>query len=301
MSVEQLNADFGILGQLEFVVDNGGLVFADMKAGQASARVSTYAGQVLSYKPSDTDRDVLFLSEKAYYADGKAIKGGVPVCWPWFGPDPLDEGRPGHGYVRNRQWQVTDSEALGDGGVRLLMSPIVDDSEEVVGGNRLGLSIQIDLGRALDIRLVSSNLGDEPVIITQALHTYFSIGDINNTGVHGLEGTSYIDKMDNGAEKPQDAEVVVQGEVDRIYTHVPHELVIDDEEHNRRIHIRSMGSDSAVVWNPWKATAQGMADLGDKDYKRMICVETCNAGPDIVKLAPGEEHTLAANISIEKG
>lgn len=299
MTIDQLRAAFAIPGQLDFVAGEGGIVFAEITTAHATARISTYAGQVLSFKPNNSEQDVLFVSKQAFYTEGKAIKGGVPVCWPWFGPDHKDLGRPGHGYVRNRQWQVTDSEALGNGGVRLVLSPDLTDVDETLRDDKLSLSIQIDVGQSLEIRLITVNEDDHEVALSQALHTYFKVADISQAQVLRLAGCSYVDKMDGGAIKQQAGDVVITEEVDRIYNNVPPELIIEDDVLGRSIVIRSIGSNSAVVWNPWEKTASNMADLGDDEYQAMLCVETANAGADVIMLAPGQEHVLAVNMHIE--
>lgn len=291
MTVHDLARRFNIDGSVAITEGKGGLAMIDITTDHATALVSPYGGQVLSFRPKGGE-DLLFLSESAYYAPGKAIKGGMPVCWPWFGPDPEGKGRPGHGFMRNRLWDVLSTEVLADGRIRVCLG-LTDNAEtHFVWPHSFGLRLEVTIGEALDVALVTRNSGTAPFDLTQALHTYFRIGDIARTRVLGLEDCRYIDKMDGGAEKVQDGAVTITGETDRIYTGVTGKLRIDDEALGRRILIDSTGSASAVVWNPWQATAKAMADLGDDDYQRMICVETTNAGPDIIHLAPGAEHRL---------
>lgn len=300
MNPDQLNATHGIAGNLRFVTGKGGFTLIEIDNGMARALISPYAGQVLSYRRAGEPEDLLFLSEHAYYQSGKAIKGGVPICWPWFGADPEGKGRPAHGFVRNRDWEVLGTAMQEDHttSVRLGITP--DEEIRALWPHPFALTLEISVGRTLELALCSFNPDTLPLTITQGLHSYFRVGDVARVRVLGLEGRSYIDKMDGGAIKTQEGPVTIAGEVDRIYTGVSRELVIDDPVLERRIRIASEGSASAVVWNPWAATAAAMADLGDEDYHGMLCVETTNAGPDTVKIIPGENYRLVARYSIER-
>ncbi len=295
---DQLNAAFGLEGKLKFIAGKGGLVMIEIDSGLASATISTYAGQVLSYQPRGQDHDLFFMSDAAFLQAGKAIKGGVPVCWPWFGPDLEDKGRPAHGFVRNRQWEVR-ATADNDSVIKVILGGQASDQTREIWPVEFDLSIEITVGDSLEIALITRNLGSQPITITQGLHSYFAVGDITRAQVQGLEQKTYIDKLDNAAEKTQQGAVVIDAETDRIYLDVEGPLTIADEAMGRKITIGSRGSNSAVVWNPWVDTTARMADLADDDYQRMICVETTNAGPDQVMLEGHGEYRLVANFRID--
>ncbi|MCP5244589.1 MAG: D-hexose-6-phosphate mutarotase [Burkholderiales bacterium] len=299
MNTAQLNADHGIEGKIEFIEGNGGLPMIQVSTPKATALISIHAGQVLSYQPAGED-DILFLSHKAYYQDGKAIKGGAPICWPWFGPDPEGKGRPGHGFVRNRPWNVISTQAISDNSVKVTLG--LSDTPETmdIWPHAFELTQEIVIGDSLNIALITRNTGSELFTITQGLHTYFKIGDITQTSVLGLQDCPYIDKVDNSAEKTQTGEVTIASEVDRIYRNVSNTLIIDDKALNRCIQILSQGNRTAVVWNPWEKISKEMADLEDADYQRFICVETTNAAHDVIGIAPGEEFRLVADYRVMK-
>jgi glucose-6-phosphate 1-epimerase len=301
MSIEQWNNEFGIPGELRFIEGAGGLPFVEISNENARAIVSVYAGQLLSYQPVDETADLLFLSEYAYYQPGKAIKGGAPVCWPWFGPDPEGQGRPAHGFVRNRQWNVLFTAASSAGETKLTLGLQDTDETREIWPQSFELQLEITVGATVTLELITRNLGDEAFSITQALHTYFKVGDISQVQVLGLEGGSYLDKVDGGAEKQQSGAVTVVGEVDRIYTNVQPELVINDGALGRRIHIASAGSRTAVIWNPWSEICTNMADLADDAFQQFICVETANAAEDVVEIRPGSEHRLLASYAVQRG
>ena len=298
MDFDQL-CEYEIENELQFVDIEHGFTYIEINNARAHATISTYSAQVLSYRPKNQQHDLLFVSDKAYYEDGKAIKGGIPVCWPWFGADPEDLGRPAHGFVRNRLWDVTASERLADGSTRGVLGLVDNDETRKIWPHRFRLSIEITVGDSLRVALITRNTGDDKVTISQALHTYFYVGDIARVRVLGLDGLQYLDKVANYAEKTQSGPVVIDREVDRIYTGVSGELVIADESLGRRIRIVSSGCSTAVVWNPWAEGAAAMGDLDDEDYTRMICVETANAGPETIEIAAGGEYRLEAEYTIE--
>jgi len=298
MNFDQL-CEYEIENELQFVEIEHGFTYIEINNARAHATISTYSGQVLSYRPKSQQDDLLFVSEKAYYEEGKAIKGGIPVCWPWFGADPDDLGRPAHGFVRNRQWEVTASESLADGSTKVALGLVDTDETRDIWPHPFKLSIEITVGDSLKVALLTHNKGDESITISQALHTYFYVGDISKVQVLGLNGTEYLDKVDGFAQKTQAGPVTIDGEVDRIYQNVSGELVIDDASLGRRIRIASRGCSTAVVWNPWIEIAASMGDLEDGDYSRMICVETANAGTETVEIAAGDEYRLEAEYTIE--
>ncbi|MCC2113036.1 MAG: D-hexose-6-phosphate mutarotase [Hyphomicrobiales bacterium] len=299
MQSEHLNAQFGIAGGLSFFTGEGGLVMARITTAGAEALVSAYAGQVLAFRPAGQANDLFFLSEKAYYAPGKAIKGGVPVCWPWFGSDPEGKGRPGHGFVRNRAWDVRGSAALADGRIRLVLG-LQDTAEtRAIWPHAFDLEMAVTVGERLEIALTTRNSGAEAMTISQGLHSYFQIGDVDRVAVLGLSGKSYIDKVDGGAVKLQDGPVTIACETDRVYLDVDGPVTIDDPALGRRIVVTGTGSRSAVVWNPWIGVAASMSDLNDDDYKILLCVETTNAGTDTIIIPAGGEHRPGAVIGVE--
>lgn len=298
MNFDELST-YELENELQFVDIEHGFTYIEINNAKAHATISTYSGQVLSYRPKSQNNDLLFVSEKAHYAPGKAIKGGIPVCWPWFGPDPDDRGRPAHGFVRNRQWEVIASESCADGSTKVVLA--LADSEETrnIWPRPFKLCIEITVGDSLKLALLTQNTGSDSFTISQALHTYFYVGDIAKVQVHGLDGASYLDKTDGFAQKTQTGPVTIDAEVDRIYTGVTGELVIDDASLGRKIRIASSGCSTAVVWNPWIELAASMGDLDDADYKHMICVETANAGPETVEIAAGDSYRLEAEYTIE--
>lgn len=298
MDIQQLNEKYGIVDRIKIIEGAGGLPFIKVDTDKASSLISLYGGQVLSYQPANEPHNLMFLSNVAHYQNGKSIKGGAPVCWPWFGPDPEHRSRPAHGFVRNRHWTLRHTEAAANGNCRVTMGLTDTPETRAIWPHAFDLSLEVTVGDALNLELITRNTDTQALSITQALHTYFCVGDIGNTVITGLEDTDYIDKVDNGLHKRQTGTIRIGKEVDRIYQNITGELSIDDVALARRIRILSGGSRTAVVWNPWEKIAAEMSDLEDDDYQRFVCVETANAGSEVVEIPPGGEYRLTANYRI---
>lgn len=300
MDIQALNAEHAIDSKLRIVEGQGGLPMVEIETALATATVSVYAGQVLSYRPAGAASDLLFVSERAYYAPGKAIKGGIPVCWPWFGADPEGKGRPAHGFVRATEWTLLGTTENTDGSIGVTIGIADDGTTRGIWPEAFNLRIEVTVGETLSVDLVTVNPQDRPFSITQALHTYFGVGDITRARVLGLEGVRYIDKAANGNDQviTQEGPVTVSEEVNRIYESVPAALTIEDPALGRRIHIASRNSATCIVWNPWVDVARSMGDLEDSDYERMLCVETANAASEVIEVPAGAEVRLGAEYRI---
>jgi glucose-6-phosphate 1-epimerase len=299
LNIDNLNLEFAITDQLSFVEGRGGFVCINIKNRYAHALISTYAGQVLSWHPVTEAHDVLFVSRKSFYEPGKAVKGGIPICWPWFGSDPEGLGRGSHGFVRNRQWQITKTEILDNGAIAVTMKADISDIPLEIWPYQCELEICIEISDSLKVTLLTRNTGQDTMPLTQALHTYFKVKDIGAVSVSGLDQLSYIDCVDEKRQKKQSGIVQIKSEVDRIYTDVGSSLIIDDASLNRKINIKTRGSRSAIVWNPWMNKSKAMPDFCDDEYQEMLCVETANAGTDLIVLEPGAQCVLSASYSLE--
>jgi len=278
----------------------GDLPMLDIDNRFCRARVSLLGGQVLSYHPKSQLQPLLFCSSNTFFEEGKGIKGGAPVCWPWFGDDARWQGA--HGFARSQFWRL-DGITLDDCGVvqidMSLPSPVMAAHPQWPYAASLKTSIR--LGKWLSIELVTENLGEQAMPLTQALHTYFYVCDCRQVEVHGLEHSSYLDKVVDFDRLPASGDhITFNSEVDRIYDQNVGEIQIHDLRLKRTITIKSEGSASAIVWNPWVEKSKAMADFGDDDYNRMICVETANAGEDKRDIAPHESHKLAVKYSISE-
>ncbi len=295
----RLNQIHGLPG-LRFREDPSGLVFAEIDNAQATATVCLQGAHLTAWRPKDQAVPVIWLSEAARFAPGKSIRGGMPVCWPWFGLHPSESGFPAHGYARTVPWQVTAAEVLADGATRLRLVLMQNEQTRLQFPRACRLELVLTVGRRLGAELVTTNLDSGPITIGEALHTYFRIGDIGQARVLGLEGCEYVDKVDGGARKRQVGAIEFSGETDRVYLNTTAECIIDDPVLGRRIRIAKSGSRSTVVWTPWKEKADKMGDLGpDEGWRRMLCVESANALDNVVNVPAGDRHTLSVIYSAE--
>ena len=287
----KLNRKYGFRDQLVFTESPGGFVWAEIKNRHAEATVALHGGQILSYRPQ-AQAPVLWLSRKRYFQTGKAIRGGIPVCWPWFGAHPTDAGKPAHGFARTAVWSVNESEQLEDGGTRLKLFFAASEETLALWPHRFRLEIEVMVSAVLRVKLICTNTGSAPFTCTGALHSYFNISSISNVAIKGLEECPYLDKVDQGRRKVQAGPIYIRRETDRIYTDTTAACTIEDKGLERRIGIAKNGSRTTVVWNPWIDKSRRMPDFGDEEYENMVCVETANAAEDVVTLAPGGSHTL---------
>lgn len=297
MDIQQLNQEFGIFTYVTFISGQGHLPFIKIVNQNATALISLHGGQILSFKPTSETKDMLFLSDKSFYEDGKAIRGGIPVCWPWFGPDPKGLQRPNHGFVRTHLWKVL-STASTESETTVSLQFIESQKKDRTWKQPFTLNMDFTIANDLTLKLTTHNTGDKPFSITQAFHTYFRVGDINQIQVHGLENCNYFDKLDQGKEKVQTGVVKVTEEVDRIYQDVDHPLILEDQALKRRIEIVSQNCRTGVVWNPWQKTARKMTDLGNQNYRHFVCVETGNIAFDLIQIPPSETHSLLTTFKI---
>ncbi len=292
--IENLNRQFGIASVLNFA-DVNGLPVIEIETAAATARIAIQGGQLLEWQPAG-QQPVIWISRAAVYQAGKGVRGGVPVCWPWFGAG--EPGKPAHGFVRTRMWQV---RATGqDAGGTFARLGIKDDADtHAIWYHAFDLELVVHVGPTLSMELITYNTGSASMRITEALHTYFRIGDIGQTEVLGLNQTAYQDKVSGQDSQVQTGPVAFTGETDRIYLDTQADCIITDERLGRRIRVAKQGSDTTVVWNPWTEKEKTFADMSAGEYRDMLCVETCNAANDVIVLQPGEKHSLRAELSVE--
>jgi glucose-6-phosphate 1-epimerase len=298
--IDVLNAQFSIPGRLSFQSGENALPMVKIDNGLVMAEVYLHGAHITAFQPQGSE-PVLWMSPLAQFQNDKAIRGGVPVIWPWFGPHAADVDKPQHGFARTAEWRVNATRALADGSTQLQLCLSDTADTHALWPYAFELSLMITVGTELNIELTAHNIGEQTFTAGAALHSYFAVGDVKQISVDGLHGCNYIDQLDGNRIKQQNNAVRIAREVDRIYTDTDTICVIHDALLSRRLHIKKTGSRSTVVWNPWNEKAKGMADFSDEGYQRMLCIETANAADDVRQLAPGETHTLSQTIAASKG
>ena len=305
MLIEKNYHPFFIKNTLNIIESKGNLPLIKIDNKYANASISIYGAQVLSYQSKSQNtgnnnaqnKDLLFVSELANFEQGKAIKGGIPICWPWFGRDSENPDRQMHGFARNMQWKLEKTSQSNDGSTQVVLS--LNDTEDTrkLWPHAFKLILAIDIGSTLKLSLTTENTGKQSFSITQALHSYFSVTNITQTLLEGLDGISYLDKVtDAEQEEIQKGYISISEEVDRIYINPPSKLTLHNEE--QKISIQSNGSKTTVVWNPWVDISKNSGDLSDDAYLHFICVETANAAKDIIVIQPSESFTIEAGYTL---
>ncbi len=296
--IDRLNRDFGISKQVIFVSGPGGLPQIHINNQHAMATIALQGAHVMTYQPRD-QQPVLWLSEHGKFAPGKSIRGGVPICWPWFGPHASAAAYPGHGFARTVMWEVAAVHSTDEGATRLEFRLPVASKNIQQWPHLSEVALHVTVGARLEMTLITRNTGDQTFVLGDALHTYFMVSDIRRIAIQGLAACPYIDKVDGSKHKIQTGDVTIDGETDRIYLDSTEDCVIHDPGYGRRIRIAKRNSRSTIVWNPWIEKAEKMGDLGPDGYLHMVCVESANADADVVTLAPGKEHHLQVVYSVE--
>ena len=292
-----LNSEFGITHTLKFITEPNGLSYVYIANDSATAKISLHGAQILSFNPRNK-KDILWVSKKSLFSPGKAIRGGIPLCWPWFGAHPTDTTKQSHGFARISDWSVINTKAIDDNTTKITFILQSTDETLKIWPHKFITTLTVTIGDKLSIALTTSNIDSKPFTITSALHTYFNISQIDKVTVHGLENSPFIDSLTD-EEKTEATPININQEIDRIYINHNNDCEIEDTDLKRTIKIEKQGSNSTVVWNPWIEKSNRMADFDNDEYKTMLCVETTNAHNDTIEVTPDKPHTLTAVISLK--
>lgn len=274
----------------------GGLERLVLRAEEGEAHVFLQGGHVSHFLPRG-ERPVLWMSRESRFEAGKPIRGGVPICFPWFGPKAGSPEAPLHGYARLLPWTVAGVTREATGALSAVLELSAGAAARGGFPHELALSLSVSVGRSLRLALSVRNQDGAPARFEAALHSYFAVSDVRQVRVSGLEGQGFVDKTAAGARREGEAgPIAITGETDRVYLGATATVTIDDPGWARRIVVAKTGSATTVVWNPWIAKAKAMPDFGDDEWTGMLCVETANAMDDAVSLAAGATHVMTATI-----
>lgn len=294
-----LNTRFAIPGHVQFKEGPGGLTVAEIANSLSTSTIALQGAHIMTWQPLGQE-PVLWVSPLGKFAAGKSIRGGVPICWPWFGAHATEAGFPGHGFARTVMWEVLETHIQLDGATFIRFGLVETDATRAQWPHPSNVQLQVSVGSVLKVELITRNTGSSPFQIGEALHTYFHISDVADMAISGLEGCAYLDKV-GGASTPktQQGPIVIESEVDRVYLDTEADCLIKDRGLKRQIRIATQGSRSTVVWNPWIEKAAKMGDFTPEGHRGMVCVESANAVNNVVTVAPGEKHVLLSEISVE--
>lgn len=269
-----------------------------IQTAAASAEIYLHGAHVTHFQPAG-HQPVIWMSRASWFEPGKPIRGGVPICFPWFGPRADDPKSPAHGFARLRDWKIESVTKNESGQVVVTLMLRSDDATRALWPADFAARHIVTIGSMLEMKLAVQNTSGKPIRFEEALHTYLAIGDIRQASVEGLGGTKYIDKVDGAKIKDQiDPLIRFTGETDRVYLDTQATCIVHDPVMQRVIEIAKSGSSATVVWNPWIAKARAMADFGDEEWQQMLCIETANVALHAVELPAGATHEMSARIRV---
>lgn len=289
-------------------IDLDALTAWRIRRGTHELVITQQGAQVLSYRQGDQP-PLIWLSEQAAYAPGQSVRGGIPICWPWFGalernPQAVQalhnspSSAPAHGGVRGLDWQLLGIDNQDDA---VVIQFALDTRQQPLPDwpHEAQLNLRVRLDDRLHLSLCTDNPGNQPLPFSQALHSYFAVSDIRQVHVEGLAGCRYVETLEGWQQREQLGDLRFTGETDRIYLDTPPTLSIVDPLWQRRLHLHSSGSHSAVLWNPWIDKAKRLSQFADDAWTGMLCIEHANVLDDMLILAPGEQHRLDLSLWAE--
>ncbi len=283
-----------IPGRVTFLDGHGDLPKLEISTRWSDAELYLQGAHITRFQKKN-EPPVLFLSQVSRFQPGNAIRGGIPIIFPWFG---AREGEPMHGFARTQTWLLKEILILGNGEVSLRLC--LPDSPEAALFSKFSLEYLVTFGESLTAELIVKNENvDQDFVFENCLHTYFNVGDISAASLRGLKGTDYLDKPDNFSRKSEtNEELRISGETDRVYLNTKATVEIHDRILRRKILVEKTGSNSTVVWNPWIARAQQMPDFGNEEYLHMVCVESGNVAENKIALSPGQSSSLKISVKV---
>jgi glucose-6-phosphate 1-epimerase len=292
-----LNQGLALPGGVQIVEGNGGLPKIQIQTAFAEAEIYLHGAQLTAWKPAGA-AEVLFVSEKSHWEDGRAIRGGIPVCFPWFRAKADDPQAPAHGFVRTKQWRLESLTGEPDGAILAYLSTGSDETTRRWWPCDFRLEYRISVGTRLKLELTMKNLGQSVLRFEEALHTYFRVADVERVHVIGLDGAAFLDNRDGNRRKIQTGELRLSAQTDDAFVGAAGPVEIVDEVHGRRLKTEKGNSNTTIVWNPWRDGASAMTDFGSDEWRRMLCVEGGNILDSAVTIGPDEAHTMTIEISV---
>jgi glucose-6-phosphate 1-epimerase len=304
MDLQKLTDHFAIPGVLSFAENEQGLIRACATTTSCTAEIYLQGAHLTHWQPAG-HKPVLFLSERSAFSPGKAIRGGVPIIFPWFGPrtatpqSQCTDG-PSHGFARTSPWEIAFAAFAGDD-LHLTFTFGPTEISRSLGFDHFRLVYQLVLGRELRMQLTIANQGSTPLHVEEAFHTYLAVGDARRVSIGGLAGTEFIDKTDSFKHKQQTEQVLeLTGETDRPYLNTEQTVTLDDPVLRRRITVSKSKSKTTVVWNPWSALSAKLADMTPDGWQQMTCIETANAATNALTLPRDAHHTMEVKITVQE-
>jgi glucose-6-phosphate 1-epimerase len=299
MKIETLNNNFAIEGIVSIKAGNGGFPFINIINQYCTASVSLYGAQIVSYIPTN-QQDVLWVSSKSLFEEGKAIRGGIPLCFPWFGPHTNDKTKPQHGFARISTWQIDTIEQVQDGATHIQLSLQQSTTTLALWPYSFTAVINFIVGKTLQVVFTVTNTDAQQFEYSDALHTYFNISNIANIQLKGFDNATYYEAFGNELLQQEICSINQGIENNRRYVNHSTASIITDLGFKRTIRAEKTNSKVTVVWNPGPVTSLKISDMEPEGYQHFICAEPANAyeGIDMIVLEPGESFSLSTTIAV---
>ncbi|MGZ8271040.1 MAG: D-hexose-6-phosphate mutarotase [Methylophilus sp.] len=285
---------------IKITEDENGLHYIEVDNTFAKAKIALQGAHIMHWQPKTEKHPVLWLSDHARYVKGRSIRGGVPICWPWFGAHPTDSSLCPHGFARVIPWQLIDVDSTYSGATRIALQMMQTNEAERQLSYPYVLTLLITIGRRLKVDMATTNKADHPFMIGEAFHTYLNVSDIEKIRITGLQECLYADKMRQYERHVEHSLLKFNGEFDRVYLNHSADCVVHDAGYDRLIRVSKSGSNTTIVWTPGEEKAHAMGDMGNGDeWRKMICVESANAMENSVVINPNRTHNFSAEYSVE--
>ena len=299
IDIDELDEKFSIEGEVGFAELENDLVFITVSNKYADADICLYGAHVTSFRPRNT-MDILWMSTDSLFEVGKPIRGGIPVCFPWFGPHKTDPEKPQHGFARLMYWDVLETAVKPNGETLIRLQLCSSEETKAYWSHDFCAEMTITVGLTLVVNLKVTNTSSEPFQYGCALHSYYSLSALESLSIEGLQGTTYYNQLsgENGIQEEEALEIT--GPLTRHYLNTETPVIIADSAFRRRIKVDKSGSKVTTVWNPGAETCAKIGDMPDDGYETFVCVEATNAFDYPVKLAAGESFETSAIIGLEE-
>ncbi len=297
--IEELEDKFSIEGEVGFAELEDDLIFITVSNKYADADICLYGAHVTNFKPYRT-MEILWMSPESNFQEGSPIRGGIPICFPWFGPHKTDPEKPMHGFARLMYWDVKEISSQASGETLIRLQICSSDKTKTFWPFDFCAEMIFNVGQTLAVTLKVTNTSCETFEYTSALHSYFSLSAIENISIEGLQSTKYIDQLEPGDFIQDTPTLQIKKAETRHYYDTETNCVINDSIFDRRISVAKSGSKVTTVWNPWEETCSKIDDMPDDAFETFVCVEAVNAFNDVIQLVPGEIHETSVTIGLEE-
>jgi len=298
IDINKLDDQFSVEGEIGFAQLENDLIFITISNKFADADICLYGAHLTSFKPHNTI-DILWMSPESSFHEGSPIRGGIPVCFPWFGPHETDQEKPQHGFGRLMYWDLLEVTSNSNNETLVRLQLCSSEKTKDYWNYDFCAEMIITVGRTLSATLKVTNTSSVPFEYTSALHSYFSLSSIENIAIGGLQNTKYHNQLEPGDFVQNTPMLEINKAETRHYYDTETPCIIEDPVFGRRISVAKTGSKVTTVWNPWEENSVKMDDIPNDAFYTFVCLETVNAFNDVIRLAPGKAHETTAIIGLE--